>query len=238
MPGRRKVVAVGAFFTTVALAAVGVVVWGGELDRDLSVSVAAPDPIQNESAQIALAELAQLEDAESEAAIADYRRDYFGGGWATVGGCSIRNLVLERDLVDVQWLGADCVVAAGTLHDPYTGKQLEFQHDAVAEDSNPGSQGVQIDHVVSLRAAWFGGAYLWTAEERETFANDLENLVAVDGPANNSKNALGPSDWFVPENAAHRCSFATQYVQVNANWQLAISNADRAALRAQLERCV
>lgn len=239
MRGLRKKLGAAAVVATVAAAVVGFVALAGGVDRELTTSAPlASSAGLHDSAQGALEELNELEEAQPELSIAEYRREYFGSGWATVDGCSIRNLVLERDLVDVQWLDGSCVVAAGTLDDPYTGEQLQFQHDAVAEAGNPGSQGVQIDHLVSLRAAWFAGAHLWAAQEREAFANDLENLLAVDGRANNSKNALGPAEWLVPSNQAYRCDFAVSYVQVSSSWQLAISNEDRAALEAQLQQCL
>lgn len=242
MSRQRKRAGLGVLIATFALAGLGAVAWGGLATPETAGSAGEPEQAGvtsfHEGEPAALEMLNELEAAQPESLIDEYRRDYFGSGWASIDGCSVRNLVLERDLGDVQWLDDSCVVASGSLSDPYTGQQLDFQHDAIAAASNPGSQGVQIDHVVSLRAAWFGGAYLWTAAERETFANDLENLVAVDGPANNSKNALGPPEWLVPENAAHRCSFAIQYAQVNASWQLGISDADRAALEKQLRRCV
>lgn len=237
---RRKKLGAAAFVVTVAVAAVGFVAISGGIERELTLSAPShSSEIPHDSAQVALAALAELEETQPEASITEYRRDYFGKGWASIDGCSIRNLVLERDLDNITWLPkSNCIVATGTLDDPYTGQQLQFQHDAVAIPDNPGSQGVQIDHIVSLRAAWFGGANTWSESDRIAFANDTENLIAVDGPANNGKNALGPGEWLVPSNPDHRCDFAAQYVSVADKWSLAVTAEDKSALLRQLEMCV
>lgn len=236
---QRKALLVGLVAIATAAAA-GFVAWDqpdARLHQPVETQQQPQPHVPIETAHT-LALLEQLEPAAPEATIPEYRREYFGNGWNTVDGCSVRNLVLERDLHNVTWLpDSNCIVATGTLNDPYTGQQLQFQHDAVATSDNPGSQGVQIDHIVSLRAAWFGGANTWSDSDRVEFANDTDNLIAVDGPANNGKNALGPAEWFVPANPDHRCDFATQFVTVMAKWEISINDTDRAALLTQLESC-
>ena len=58
----------------------------------------------------------------------DYERDQFGSGWIDTdgNGCSTRNDILARDLEDVEFAPDGCKVLSGTLHDPYTGKTIEF----------------------------------------------------------------------------------------------------------------
>ena len=57
------------------------------------------------------------------------------------------------------------------------------------------AQAIQIDHVVPLAEAWASGADEWTDEERRTYANDLSELLAVDGPTNASKGDDDPAAW-------------------------------------------
>lgn len=165
-----------------------------------------------------------------------YRRDEFGARWADVdgNGCDQRQDVLSRDLVDTVTDG--CTVLSGLLWDEYTGEWVVFQHDRVAVDGNPGSQGVQIDHNVSLAAAYRGGAWQWTSEQRLLFANDFDNLLAVDGPTNQAKQDRGPADW-LPPNEAFRCEYASRYVRVISTWDLAVPIADRDALVKVLSHC-
>lgn len=165
-----------------------------------------------------------------------YRRDDFGPRWADIdgNGCDQRQDVLARDLDDITTDG--CTVLSGTLHDPYTGMTIAFQHDRIAEPGNRGSQGVQGDHIVSLYAADEGGARLWTPERREAFANTLSNILAVDGDTNASKKDRGPAEW-MPPNAAFACEYATLYTGIVSEWGLSVHAADRDALTSTLTSC-
>lgn len=169
--------------------------------------------------------------------IPDYRRDAFGDAWSDIdgNGCRQRDDVLARDLVDVVVDDRGCTVLTGTLHDPYTGNDLLFQHDRVVEPENPGSQGVQIDHIVSLAAAYRGGAWAWTPEQRQTFANSFDVLLAVDGPANQSKQDRGPASWLPA--TGYVCTYALQYTEILHHWDLAVDVDDQAALVRTLTDC-
>lgn len=163
----------------------------------------------------------------------EYRRDEFGDAWVDVddNGCSTRNDVLARDLVDVTWLpDRSCVVGAGVLEDPYTGQTIEFEFGEVS------SRAVSVDHVVPLVAAWNGGAWQWSDAERVEFANDLANLEAVDGPTNSSKGGSTIADW-LPPNVEHHCSYVAQYVDVVSTWDLAWEARDAAAALTVLQHC-
>jgi hypothetical protein len=127
---------------------------------------------------VALAAAVRLSAAPSQ--IPDYDRDEFGSGWADVDGdCQdTRQEILIRDLVNEQLTSDGCDVASGTLNDLYTGQTIEFQRGEGTSDD------VQIDHVIPLRYAWDTGAWEWSPEQREAFANDPAELRAVDGPTN------------------------------------------------------
>lgn len=166
-----------------------------------------------------------------------YRRDDFGTPWTDVdgNGCRQRDDLLARDLVDIVVADDGCTVLSGVLHDPYTGATITFQHDRVAEPGNPGSQGVQGDHIVSLAAAYEGGAWSWTDQQRLVFANTLENVLAVEGTANQSKQDSGPAQW-LPQ-PAYLCSYVLQYTQIVVTWSLAVDPADRDVLVRTLADC-
>jgi len=163
-----------------------------------------------------------------------YDRDRFGSGWASIRGrgCDARNVVLARDLTNVTYKDGtnDCVVLTGTLHGPYTGKTIDFQR---GQDT---SRAVQIDHIVPVAAAWRLGAHAWTDAQRQAFYNDLDNLLAVDGPANGAKSDATLGEW-QPPNAAERCDYAAQYVYVTAKYDLAMLEADVEHARELLPNC-
>jgi len=171
-------------------------------------------------------QLAGLDVAEQDRSADDYEREHFGGGWESIGGgCDMRHQILDRDLAEVTYEdGSDCDVADGVLHDPYTGGVIEGNL----------SETVEIDHIVSLGDAWYSGAQDWSAEEREAFANDPDNLVAVDAPANTSKSddsiAEWYPDWDAPSETAE-CRYAAQYVDVVASYDLSVTSDDYKLLK-------
>ena len=154
----------------------------------------------------------------------------FGPAWtdstsATGGhnGCDTRNDILRTQLTDVTYRpGSRCVVAAGVLHDPYTGHTIHFAKAHAAS--------VQIDHLVPLALAWDLGANTWRRSVREAFAND-EHLVllAVSGAANDAKGDDGPGEWMPPDRA-YRATYAERFIAVLAHYRLAVTAADKTAL--------
>ncbi|WP_438804560.1 HNH endonuclease family protein, partial [Nocardia alni] len=121
----------------------------------------------------------------------------FGAAWSgtstPASTCDPRNSVLARQLSAVRFRPHtdNCVVLAGTLRDPYTGRSIAFDRSH--------ARTVQIDHVYPLAAAWDMGASTWPAPQRIQFANDIEfNLLAVDGRTNENKGDRTPADWLPP----------------------------------------
>lgn len=162
-----------------------------------------------------------------------YDRDLFGDPWADVdgNGCDTRNDILARDLTAVTYQDTkSCVVASGTLDDPYTGETIEFQRGKAT------SAAVQIDHVVALKNGWQTGADSWDADTRRRFANDPLNLLAADGPANQAKGAKDASQW-LPANEAFGCEYVARQVAVKSAYDLSITSAEHDAMVDVLTGC-
>jgi hypothetical protein len=123
-----------------------------------------------------------------------------------------------------------CLVLSGTLHDPYLGKTIAF-----VRGTNT-SSAVQIDHVVPLSDAWQKGAQQWTTPRRTALANDLLNLLAVDGLSNQRKSDGDAATW-LPPNKAYRCSYAARQIAVKAKYGLWVTGAERDALSRILAGC-
>jgi len=161
-----------------------------------------------------------------------YSREAFGPAWADVdrNGCDTRDDVLNRDLSAKEWRPGTrgCVVVAGVLHDPYTGRRLVF---AKADAS-----AVQIDHVVALSDAWQKGAAQWSPTRRREFANDPLNLLAVDGPTNARKSDGDAATWLPPQRS-YRCRFVARQVAVKRKWKLSVTAAEHDAIARVLSRC-
>lgn len=148
-------------------------------------------------------------------------------------GCDTRNDVLRRDLVDttIDPGTNGCVVRRGVLHDPYTGRRIQFERGWGS------SLAVQIDHLIPLAAAWDLGAWQWSPARRATFANDTKyELLAVDGPTNMAKVDGTPASW-LPPNKAFRCEYGVRYIEASLYWQLPITAADAEVLTHVARTC-
>jgi hypothetical protein len=163
-----------------------------------------------------------------------YDRALFGPAWADVdhNGCDTRNDILRRDLVQIIYKASDpgCTVATGVLHDPYTGKTIQFTRGVGT------STAVQIDHLVALSDAWQKGAQQWGAAKREQFANDPLELLAVDGPTNEAKGDGDAATW-LPPNKAYRCTYVSKQVAVKAKYGLWVTQAEHDAVARILASC-
>lgn len=163
-----------------------------------------------------------------------YDRDLFGDRWADVdrNGCDTRNDILGRDLATPSFKPGtrDCKVLTGTLIDPYSGASVEF----VSGQST--SVLVQIDHMVALAWAWRQGAYAWTPEQRELFANNPRNLRAASEAMNQSKSDAGPSRWLPPAPEL-QCRFVMEWASVVVDYNLTITPADQHAALEVLRSC-
>ncbi|ABD13770.1 hypothetical protein ThrDRAFT_01213 [Frankia casuarinae] len=161
-----------------------------------------------------------------------YRRDEFGPAWSDIddNGCDTRNDILRRDLRSTTIRRSDgCTVLTGELRDPYTTRIIRF-------DRGRNSASVQIDHVVPLADAWRTGALNWTARERLQFANDPENLLAVDGPTNQRKSDHDAAEW-LPPSPGEQCPYVARQVGLKARYRLWVVQAEADAMRAVLQKC-
>ena len=179
----------------------------------------------------ALALLATL-PVKGRAAKTGYSREQFGPPWSDTdrNGCDTRNDILRRDLTATTFRSGthDCVVLSGRLADPYTGRVISF--------AKARASAVQIDHVVSLSNAWQTGAAGWAANKRVAFANDVLNLLAVDGPTNASKGDGDAATW-LPPNKAYRCQMVARQTAVKAKFGLWVTPAERDAVARLLSTC-
>lgn len=205
-----------------------------------AVASAAADPggvVTPTAASVTLAkkELAAERVATIPGKLASYEREKFGDAWSDAAkgvadagnGCDTRNDILRRDAVSgtvrTKTGTTGCKVTAGTWISPYTGATFTSKAQ------------IQIDHIVPLGRAWASGAKDWSAARRLAFANDPDNLVAVDGHSNQSKGDKGPSAWKPAQ--PYQCLYAVRYLNSLTKYTLPITAADKTALTAMLAGC-
>ncbi|MDO4413162.1 HNH endonuclease family protein [Cutibacterium sp.] len=200
----------------------------------------APDEGSTAYGQAAEA-LGQL-PVKGRAPMTGYAREQFGSAWDDDSdpaltrpwghnGCGTRDDALARDLVGAKLKsGSRCVVASGTLHDPYTGRTITWKR---GRDT---SAVVQIDHVVALANAWVTGAQQLSMDQRQALANDPLNLLAVEGKANQQKSAGDAATW-LPPNKSYRCDYVSRQIVVKKKYHLWVTSAERNAMVRVLSTC-
>lgn len=218
-----------------AVAVLAMVLTGHVFDTSLPV----PQAGQSATATGLLGPTAELLDQLEELPAAPvepgapYERDAFGQRWADVdhSGCDQRNEALALAMTSIEYRPGTnrCVIERGIFTDPYTGTSWEF----VKSDAGG---GVDIDHVVPLAHAWQMGAASWTAQQREQFANELQNLQATQAEANRSKGEQTPQQW-LPPNERYTCTYVERWTQIKVTWQLEVSAAERTWLTVFLHNC-
>lgn len=113
---------------------------------------------------------------------------------------------------------------AGKWIDPYSGEKIKD------------SSKIDIDHIIPLSKAAKSGGQVWTKEEKEIFANDLDNLLAVSAKENRSKGDKGPGE-YMPKNKSYQCQYAKSYVSIADKYELTINKKDFEVLEKALGSC-
>jgi hypothetical protein len=163
-----------------------------------------------------------------------YTRAQFSSGWGNISvqgrSCDLRNYILMRDLKNITRKATDwCLVATGTLNDPYTGKVIKFVRGVGT------SLAVQIDHVVALSNAWVTGAQSITDTARFQLANDPLNLLAVDGPTNGSKSDSDAAN-FLPRKS-YQCKYVARQLSVKRKYHLWVTASEKSSMVRVLTTC-
>lgn len=137
-----------------------------------------------------------------------------------------QELLIATSKVSVQFKDSKhCTVISGEWYGVYTGKTFTKASD------------VDIDHIVPLAHAHRHGAENWTKEQRKTFANDFENLVAVSDSANRSKSDKAPDEW-LPPLKSYWCEYGKRWERVKDKYRLWYSQQERIVLNQLAETCL
>ncbi len=221
----RRVRRVVGLIVTLAIFALSIFPTLKNIDLNFAPPAKTSANATGSPAMIALGQLA----VKGRAPKTGYSRDQFGNGWGEINGCGTREVILNRDLVDVS-LNDKCQVESGVLHDPYTGKTIDFKRGS-------GTSGaVQIDHVVALSDAWQTGAQQLISSQRVKLANDPLELLAVDGPANDNKGDGDAATW-LPPNKSFRCEYIARQIAVKQKYKLWVTSAEKDAMAHVLSSC-
>ncbi len=174
--------------------------------------------------------LLKVSVAEILADLPDYDRHDWKHWTDADGDCQdTRNEVLIAESKTTVSFRTDmgCRVVVGQWLAPYTGSAV----------TNPRS--LDIDHMVPLQNAHRSGAWRWSDQQKEQYANHLgdpQHLIAVTASANRSKGARGPEDW-KPENRTYWCEYAVDWITIKDDWGLTVTLREADALTGMLDTC-
>lgn len=143
--------------------------------------------------------------------------------------CNSRETALKTQGKGVVSNPATCEVTEGTWISPY---EVPNGKDEVFTD--PGA--LDIDHVIPLGYAAKHGGQGWTPEVKQSFANDLTQLLVTSAKENRGKSDKGPGE-YMPPNGAFACTYSTIWVKTASKYKLSIDPADKAALTKGLQAC-
>ena len=136
-------------------------------------------------------------------------------------------LVAESQTIVSYQTDRQCRVSTGQWLAPYTGTVV----------TDPGK--LDVDHMVPLGNAHLSGAWQWSAQQKERYANHLkdpQHLIAVTARANRSKGARGPEAW-KPEDRSYWCQYATDWITIKDDWGLTVTLREADALTGMLDTC-
>ncbi|RIY29591.1 deoxyribonuclease, partial [Bifidobacteriaceae bacterium GH005] len=95
---------------------------------------------------------------------------------------------------------------------------------------------IQIDHVVALQNAWESGAWKWNRAKRLKFGNDMMNLLAVEGAANQEKGSASAAYW-LPSNKTFRCEYVARQIAVKYKYGLTVTREEKQSMESVLHNC-
>lgn len=181
-----------------------------------------------DSDKLATAVLEKLE-IKGRAPKTGYARTEFYNNWPNVDGCSLRQIIIKREVGDSAVMDG-CDVVGGTFTEPYTGNVMTFYQ------KSDFSKKIQIDHIVALSDAWQKGAQYKSQDERYKMATDPLNLIAADSSANQQKSDGDAATW-LPPNKAFRCQYVARQVSVKYKYGLWVTQAEHDAIASILQSC-
>ena len=145
--------------------------------------------------------------------------------------------VMQRDFDKTTLQTDKGNVTYGELrNDPYSGQTITYQGKAGAVD---------IEHIVARSEAWDSGASKWTQEQRDEFANDPLEVMAVNASGNRSHGEKDAANWlpssgsplFPNGNPSYDCKYVARQIAVKAKWKLTVDQAEHDAMAKTLESC-
>lgn len=152
----------------------------------------------------------------------EYEREFFGHSWTDEDkDCmNTRHEILAAHAIAGSAKPKQdnsCQIDLGQWKSPFTDEIITS------------ASAIDIDHIAPLKFAWTYGAEKWSEEKRVQFANDPDNLLAVEASLNRSKGAQDITEWLPPKN---QCNYINQFLAISNKYGLVFPAEKQAAFAA------
>lgn len=108
-----------------------------------------------------------------------------------------------------------------------------------------GSSDIDIEHVVARSEAWDSGASEWTQAQRDAFANDPLEILAVSSGGNRAHGEKDAAGWLPSvgvkstgvNNPAYDCLYVARQIAVKDKYDLSVDKDEKNAMSDVLATC-
>lgn len=148
------------------------------------------------------------------------------------------DVIYMRDFDPATIKSDDGDVSYGVLrNDPYSGKDVTYEKGGASE--------IDIEHVVARSEAWDSGASEWTQAQRDAFANDPLELLAVSSGGNRAHGEKDAAGWLPSvgvkstgvNNPAYDCLYVARQIAVKDKYDLSVDKDEKNAMSDVLATC-
>ncbi|WP_374962215.1 HNH endonuclease [Spongiibacter tropicus] len=178
------------------------------------------------AAQSQVEEATKEAEREGRAFSQIYRREDWPH-WSDLDGDCMNTrheILAASSLVEPRLSPDGCYVSSGHWIDPFGGETLTRASD------------LDVDHIIPLKWAHAHGGAKWSRNRKERFANDPDNLLAVDDALNQAKGAKGPDNW-MPPNPDFHCTYLERWRHICRKYGLEMTATERHDFQEKLSTC-
>lgn len=154
-----------------------------------------------------------------------FNKNSFAGWTTDASKCDTSERVLIRDSTTaVKKNKRDCTINSGTWLSVF---------DQV---STTDPQDLIVVQLVSPKEAWESGAWSWSQQRRDAFANDTSDrrtLSVMTRTLNTVRGDKDPANWLPPA-SSQVCRYVSEWLSVKARWGLSMDQAESNAISTTL----
>lgn len=107
-----------------------------------------------------------------------------------------------------------------------------YNNNTILTNDKKAYRGMDYDHIVPLANAFRNGAYNWTDEQRQEYANDPFVGVCVNAHDNRVKSDKGLAEWMPKENKA---SYCYSWLKICQKYNLSVTEEDMVVIKETLK---